>query len=83
MRLVVDLTRCQGFGQCAFLAPEEFRMRGGEALWDDPEADDAQRERVLRAAVACPVQAFRVDRIDAEDTGTALVSGAAAAAARS
>jgi len=83
MKLVVDLTRCQGFGQCAFLAPDVFRMRGAEALWDKPEPDDAQRERVLRAAAACPVQAIRVDRIDAADTATAMVSGAAAAAARS
>ncbi len=83
MRLVVDLIRCQGFGQCAFLAPEVFRMRGAEALWDDPEPDDAQQERVLRAAAACPVQAIRVDRIDAWDTATAMVSSAAAAAARS
>src|SRR5215469_1266579 len=82
MRMVVDLTRCTGFGQCAFLAPEVFRMRGGEALWDDPEPDDSQRERVLRAAAACPVQAIRVDRIDAADPATGMVSGSAAAAAR-
>ena len=83
MRMVVDLTRCTGFGQCAFLAPEVFRMRGAEALWDDPEPDDSQRERVLRAAAACPVQAIRVDRIDAADPATAMVSGSVAAAARS
>src|SRR5215472_10381254 len=82
MRLVLDLTRCTGFGQCAFLAPEVFRMRGAEAVWDDPEPDDSQRERVLRAAAACPVQAIRVDRIDAADAATSMVSGSAAAAAR-
>src|SRR5215469_4410488 len=82
MRMVVDLTRCTGFGQCAFLAPEVFQMRGAEALWDDPEPDDSQRERVLRAAAACPVQAIRVDRIDAADAGTGELSGSAAAAAR-
>jgi NADPH-dependent 2,4-dienoyl-CoA reductase/sulfur reductase-like enzyme len=58
-------------------------MRGAEALWDDPEPDDAQQERVLRAAAACPVQAIRVDRIDAADAAAGMVSGAAAAAARS
>jgi NADPH-dependent 2,4-dienoyl-CoA reductase/sulfur reductase-like enzyme len=58
-------------------------MRGAEALWDNPEPDDAQHERVLRAAAACPVQAIRVDRIDAADAAAAMVSGAAAAAARS
>ena len=57
-------------------------MRGAEALWDNPEPDDAQQERVLRAAAACPVQAIRVDRIDAADAATAMVSGSAAAAAR-
>lgn len=29
-----------------------------------PEPDDAQWERVLRAAVACPVQAILVDHAD-------------------
>ncbi|GAA2607942.1 hypothetical protein GCM10010399_43490 [Dactylosporangium fulvum] len=63
MRLVVDLTRCQGYAQCAFLAPDVFRMRGDEALWYDPEPDDTQREQVLRAAAACPVQALRVEGV--------------------
>ncbi len=72
MRLAVDLTRCQGYGQCAFLAPDVFRMRGGEALMDDPEPDDGQRERVLRAAAACPVQAIRVGHLGGRDwTATA------------
>jgi ferredoxin len=50
MRVVVDLTRCQGYAQCAFLAPDVFRMRGDEALLHDPEPADSQREQVLRAA---------------------------------
>ncbi|MGI5243031.1 FAD-dependent oxidoreductase [Dactylosporangium sp. CA-139066] len=64
MRVVVNLTRCQGYAQCAFLAPEVFRMRGAEALMYDPEPSDVQRERVLRAAAACPVQAILVDHVD-------------------
>jgi ferredoxin len=55
---VVDLTVCQGYAQCAFLAPESFRLLGDEALMYDPGPDDAQRERLLRAAAACPVQAI-------------------------
>ena len=43
MRVVVNLTRCQAYAQCAFLAPEVFRMRGVEALMYDPEPDDAQK----------------------------------------
>ena len=61
MRLVVDLTRCQGYAQCAALGPEVFRMQGDETLWYDPEPGDWQRDQVLSAAAACPVQALRVD----------------------
>src|SRR5215472_98125 len=83
MRVVVDLTRCQGYAQCAFLAPDVFRMHGNEALMDNPEPGEAERERVVRAAAACPVQAIRVDRIGAKDGHAAMVPGPAAAGARS
>lgn len=63
MRVVVDLTRCQGYAQCAFHAPAVFRMHGEEALMYDLNPDDAERERVLRAAAACPVEAIQVDRM--------------------
>ncbi|MFF5205739.1 ferredoxin [Streptosporangium sp. NPDC000396] len=64
MRLVVDLNRCQGYAQCAFLAPDVFTMHGEEALMYNPNADEVQRENVLRAAAACPVQAILVDLAD-------------------
>jgi NADPH-dependent 2,4-dienoyl-CoA reductase/sulfur reductase-like enzyme/ferredoxin len=64
MKIVVDLTRCQGYAQCAFAAPDVFVMRGDEALLYDPAADDAQREKIVRAAAACPVQAIFLDRED-------------------
>jgi hypothetical protein len=31
MKMVVDLTACEGYGQCAFLAPEAFRINGESA----------------------------------------------------
>ncbi|WP_327581369.1 FAD-dependent oxidoreductase [Nonomuraea sp. NBC_00507] len=60
MKVVVDLTRCQGYGQCAFLAPDVFTMRE-EALLYDLDPGDERREHVLRAAAACPVQAIHLD----------------------
>ncbi|MFE5400626.1 ferredoxin [Streptomyces sp. NPDC056580] len=68
MRVVVDLSRCQGYAQCAFLAPDAFRMHGEEALMYHPGPDDAHRVRVLRAAAACPVQAILVDRLEGRPT---------------
>ncbi|GGZ78390.1 ferredoxin [Streptomyces subrutilus] len=58
MRLVVDLNRCQGYAQCAFLAPDVFAMHGDESLLYDPEAAEEHREDVARAVAACPVQAI-------------------------
>ena len=41
-----------------------FKLRGNEALHYDPNPDDAERLRVLRAAAACPVQAILVEQLD-------------------
>jgi ferredoxin len=62
MKMVVDLAVCQGYAQCAFLAPDAFRINGEEALLYDPEPDNRLEERILRAAAACPVQAIAVER---------------------
>ncbi|MFJ9412974.1 ferredoxin [Streptomyces sp. NPDC101227] len=60
MNVVVDLNRCQGYAQCAFLAPRVFAMHGEEALLYSPVVPENQQERVRRAAAACPVQAIVV-----------------------
>ncbi|MGN5381287.1 ferredoxin [Streptomyces sp. MUSC 14] len=60
MRTVVDLTRCQAYAQCVFLAPEMFELHGEEALLYRQEVPDEQLERVRQAAAACPVQAILV-----------------------
>ena len=61
MKVVVDLTRCQGYAQCAFAAPDVFTIRDDEALLYDPAPDDAQRAKIVRAAEACPVQAIALE----------------------
>ncbi|GAB7110310.1 hypothetical protein JCM4814A_86250 [Streptomyces phaeofaciens JCM 4814] len=67
VRIVVDLNRCQGYAQCAFLAPEVFVMHGEEGLLYDPEPDEAQREKLAQAVAACPVQAILVDAVETPD----------------
>jgi ferredoxin len=61
MRVVVDLNKCQLYAQCCFAAPGPFRLEGEEVLAYDPEPDEAMRERVTRAAAACPVAAILVE----------------------
>ena len=67
MRVVVDLNRCLGYAQCVFLAPSVFRLNGEEALQYDPNPDDAMRQKVLRAAAACPVQAILVEHLSGKE----------------
>ena len=43
------------------LAPDVLKLVGEEALAYDPNPDDSQRQRVLRAAASCPVQAILVE----------------------
>lgn len=64
MRLVVDLNRCQGYAQCAFLAPDVFALYGEESLVYDPHPGEQQRERLARAVAACPVQAITAEGPD-------------------
>ncbi|MFF7357059.1 MULTISPECIES: ferredoxin [Streptomyces] len=60
MRTVVDLTRCQGYAQCVFHAPEVFELHGEEGLLYATAVPDDQVARVREAAAACPVQAILV-----------------------
>jgi ferredoxin len=66
MRIVVDLNRCLGYAQCVPLAPDVLKLAGEEALMYDPNPDDSQRQKVLRAAASCPVQAIMVDQLDSQ-----------------
>lgn len=70
MRLVVDLNRCQGYAQCAFLAPDVFSMHGEESLVYSPRAEPEQRDRVARAVAACPVQAITAEGLDGAPHGS-------------
>ena len=71
MRVVVDLNKCLGYAQCAFLAPTVFELHGEEALMYDPNPDDATGLKVLRAAAACPVQAILVEHLGDKKEGAA------------
>lgn len=62
MKIVVDLNKCQSYGQCIFAAPTVFRWHSEEALEFNYNPDDSLRQQVEQAALACPVQAIFIDR---------------------
>lgn len=59
LRVRIDRTLCVGFGDCVTEAPEAFVLdESGTAIFVKP--DDVERERLLRACEACPVDAITV-----------------------
>ncbi len=64
IRIVVDLNRCQAYGQCCFAAPSVFKLKG-ESLVYDPGPSDDLRKDVERAMLSCPVHAITA-QFDAE-----------------
>ena len=79
MRLVVDLNRCQSYGQCVFAAPTVFRLHGEESLEYHYAPDEAVHRDVERAAAACPVQAISLGRVS-EAAAAIAAAGAGRAA---
>lgn len=69
MRIIVDLVRCQSYGQCIYAAPTVFRFNGEASLEFDYAPDDALREKVERAVAACPVRAIRIGLLNAPPAG--------------
>jgi ferredoxin len=68
LSVIVDLSRCEVYGQCVFAAPSAFSLHGEDTLEFDPAPDEAIHEHILRAAKACPVQAISVGWTDEHDS---------------
>jgi ferredoxin len=72
LRIVIDRDQCVGFGDCAKEAPEGFKLDEDTlAVFVAPEA--VERERLLRACDACPVDAISVY----DESGNQIVPGTA------
>ncbi|HLB38500.1 MAG TPA: ferredoxin [Gemmatimonadales bacterium] len=68
LKVRIDRALCVGFGECVTEAPEAFGLDGEDiAVFIKPE--QADRERLLKACDACPVDALTVW----DETGRQLV----------
>jgi ferredoxin len=63
MRVVVDLTRCQGYANCVAVAPEIFDLdeATGQAQVLQPEPGEELHGAAEAAIAGCPVQAISVE----------------------
>jgi ferredoxin len=62
IKVDVDMTKCQHYGQCVFEAPDVFKLNADDKLEYIAEVDDSERANVEAAIDVCPMQAiFIVD----------------------
>jgi ferredoxin len=60
MRVLIDMNRCESYGQCVYAAGAVFAFRGRESLEYDRVPPGHTWADVRRAASACPVGAIRL-----------------------
>ncbi|MFM9878620.1 MAG: ferredoxin [Rhodoglobus sp.] len=63
IRIVVDMDKCQHYGQCVFEAPEVFHLNADDKLEYAGEAPDEMQGDLEAAMDVCPMQAILVTRV--------------------
>ena len=62
IKIDVDMTKCQHYGQYVFEAPSVFQLNEDDKLEYTATAEDSERSNVEAAIDVCPMQAiFIVD----------------------
>lgn len=62
MHVLIDQDRCMGSGACVFECPEVFAQEEhGLVVLLTEHPDESQREAVLAAIDACPVQCIELE----------------------
>ena len=61
MKIIVDMDKCQHYGQCTFEAPTVFALDDDGKLEYVGEVDDALAGQVEAAADVCPMQAITIE----------------------
>ena len=58
IKVIVDMEKCQHYGQCVFDAPNVFRLNDEDKLEYEATADDSERDNIQLAIDICPMQAI-------------------------
>ncbi|MFM7013877.1 MAG: ferredoxin [Actinomycetota bacterium] len=60
MKVEVDMTKCQHYGQCVFEAPNVFSLNSEDKLEYVGEVEDSEADNIEAAIDVCPMQAIRI-----------------------
>jgi len=60
IKIDVDMSKCQHYGQCVFEAPQIFKLNEHDKLEYTATADDSERANVEAAIDVCPMQAISI-----------------------
>lgn len=62
MKIVVDRSRCQGYGMCESFSPEIFELDGdGELVLRTEEVPEGAEDDVQTAVMSCPTEALSLE----------------------
>ncbi len=60
IKVEVDMSKCQHYGQCVFEAPTVFKLNAEDKLEYVAEVDDSELDNIEAAVDICPMQAIRI-----------------------
>ena len=60
IKVEVDMTKCQHYGQCVCEAPKVFKLNEEDKLEYVGEVEDTELDNVEAAVDICPMQAIRI-----------------------
>ena len=61
MKILVDMDKCQHYGQCVFEADDIFSLGEDGKLSYMSEVDESRRSDVESAVDVCPMQAISIE----------------------
>ena len=61
MKILVDMDKCQHYGQCVFEADDIFSLGEDGKLSYTSEVDESRRSDVESAVDVCPMQAISIE----------------------
>jgi len=60
IKVLVDMEKCQHYGQCVFEAPNIFKLNTEDRLEYLATAEDFEKANVIAAADVCPMQEITI-----------------------